>query len=262
MIFSRAMKFLSYNLFSRHGKGHGIHSPFVFNLVSKVFRNKIDPGVVLTIESIRKRNISDVRTLNVLDLGAGSAKMKTSSRKVSDIARYTSVPCKYGVLLAGMAAEFGKPGIVEFGTSLGISTMYMASGCPEAVVYTMEGCPEISQLALENFTSAGLDNIRLLEGSFDDMLPGVKGMGIKPGLVFIDGNHRMEPVMSYFSTMAEISNSSTVIVIDDIHSSAEMEKAWEEIKEDGKVTFTVDIFRMGLIFFREGMDHIDYIIRY
>jgi predicted O-methyltransferase YrrM len=262
MIFSRALKFLSYQMLSRHGKGHGIHSPFVFNLVSKVFRNKIDPGVVLTIESIRKRNISNKRTINVLDLGAGSAKMKTNSRKVSEIARYTSVPCKYGVLLANMAAVFGKPDIIEFGTSLGISTMYMAAACPEAVVYTMEGCPEVSQLATENFTSAGLGNIRLLEGSFDDMLPGLRSMGITPGLVFIDGNHRIEPVTKYFSMMSEISNSSTVIVVDDIHSSDEMEKAWEEIKTHENVTFTVDIFRMGLIFFREGMDHIDYIIRY
>jgi predicted O-methyltransferase YrrM len=262
MIFSRALKFLRYHLFSGHGKGHGIHSPFVFNLVSKVFRNKIDPHVVFTIESIRKKSISDSRIISVLDLGAGSAKMKTSSKKVSDIAGYSAVPRKYGVLLANMAAEFGKPDIVEFGTSLGISTMYLASGCPEAVVYTMEGCPETAQLAQENFIAAGLENIRLLKGSFDDLLPDIKSRGIPPGLIFIDGNHKTEPVMRYFSEMAEISSSSTVIIIDDIHNTAEMERAWGEIKKHGNVTFTVDLFRMGLVFFRGGMNHIDYIIRY
>jgi len=162
-----ALKLINYLLFSRHGKGHGIHSPFVFNLISDVFRNKIDPAIVLTIENIRKKNLSDKRTIDVLDLGAGSSRMKTNTRRVSEIARYSSVPPKYGILLSNMAAEFGKPVVVEFGTSIGISTMYLAAGCPETLVYTMEGCPETAGIAQKNFSEAGLSNIKLLQGSFD-----------------------------------------------------------------------------------------------
>jgi len=262
MNFSRALKFLNYHLFSRHRKGYGIHSPFIFTLISKIFRNKIDPDVVLTVESIRKKNLSDTRTINVLDLGAGSSKMKNKTRSVSEIARYSSVPRKYGALLASMAAEFGKPAIVEFGTSLGMSAMYMASGCPEAVVYTMEGCPETARIAMENLNEVGLKNIKLMNGPFEVLLPELKKMNFRPGLVFIDGNHREEPLMKYFNAMADISVSDTVVVIDDIHSSEEMENAWGKIKQHEDVTFTVDIFRMGMVFFREGMQHIDYTIRY
>jgi len=86
MIFFRTLKFLKYFLFSRHGKGHGIQSPFVFNLVSGVFRNKIDPDVVLLIERIRKKLICDKRTIKVLDLGSGSSVIKSDLRKISDIA--------------------------------------------------------------------------------------------------------------------------------------------------------------------------------
>ena len=75
------------------------------------------------------------------DLGSGSEKFKSNSRKVSDIARYSPVTPKYGRLLSNMAAEFGEPLIIEFGTSLGISTMYMAASCSDTTVYTMEGCP-------------------------------------------------------------------------------------------------------------------------
>jgi predicted O-methyltransferase YrrM len=257
-----ALKLINYLLFSHHGKGHGIHSPFVFNLISDVFRNKIDPAIVLTIENIRKKNLCDNRNIIVLDLGAGSSRMKTNSRRVSEIARYSTVPAKYGILLSNMAAEFGKPAVIEFGTSMGISTMYLASGCPEAVVYTMEGCPETATIARENFKEAGLSNIKLLQGSFDDLLPGIRGKNINPGLVFIDGNHREEPLVKYFSKMAEISDDKTVIIVDDIHTSSEMERAWERIKKHNNVSFTVDIFRMGMVFFRKGMNHSDYIIRY
>ncbi|MDQ1332342.1 MAG: hypothetical protein QG576_376 [Bacteroidota bacterium] len=262
MFFFRALKYLIYILTARHKKGHGINSPFVFDMVLRIFRNKTNPETVLLIERIRKKNKSDKRTITVLDLGAGSVKMQKSLRKVSDIARISAVPEKYGVLLSRLAAEFGKPDIVEFGTSLGFSTMYLAAGSPGSVIYTMEGCPATSEIAKENFREAGINNINILTGSFQDLIPELRKKTVNPGLIFIDGNHRKDPLNDYFRQMAGMAGKSTLIVIDDIHHSKEMEEAWTEIKRHEKVTFTVDIFRMGLVFFREGMNHLNYVIRY
>jgi predicted O-methyltransferase YrrM len=253
------LKYLHYLIFSQSRKGHGIHSPFVFHLVSDIFRNKTDRDVVIMIEKIRKKNLSDKRTIPVKDLGAGSATMKSSLRNISDIARHSAVPAKYGKLLMNLAAEFGGEGIVEFGTSLGISALYMAKGCPGTLVYTMEGCLATSKLAVENFSIAGAENIILLTGSFDDLITGLK---VEPGMVFIDGDHRKESVVRYFRKMSELSDGDTVIVIDDIHLSKEMEEAWSEIKRSENVSFTVDIFRMGIVFFRKGINRCDYVIRY
>ena len=206
--------------------------------------------------------ITDRRIIEVTDFGTGSDMGKRNFRRVSAIARYSSVPKKYGNLLAGLSSEFGKSSVIEFGTSLGISTMYMAAANPETIVYTMEGCPAISEIAKDNFAEAGLNNIKLLTGSFDKVLGELEGEKIKAGLAFIDGNHRKEPTVEYFNRMVELSDGNTVIVIDDINYSPEMGEAWTEIKKNEKVSFTVDIFRMGLVFFREGMTRFDYIIRY
>jgi predicted O-methyltransferase YrrM len=257
-----SLRYIQYSLFSRHRKGHGIHSPFVFSLVSEVFRNKIDPDIVCSIEKIRKKLISDPRSIEVNDLGAGSAKMKTNIRKVSDIARYSAVPRKYGIFVSNMARAFGEPLIVEFGTSIGISTMYMASASGDTPVYTMEGCSATSSIAEENFREAGLTKIKLMNGPFEDLLSGIKSEKISPGLVFIDGNHRREPVINYFNQVAEMAESKTVVIIDDINSSREMAEAWSVIKDHGNVTFTIDIFRMGIAFFRKGMPRFHYVIRY
>jgi hypothetical protein len=62
--------------------------------------------------------------------------------------------------------------------------------------------------------------------------------------------------------MASVSDSKTVIIIDDIYSSTGMKEAWNEIKKFEMVTVTIDIYRMGIVFFREGMKRNDYIIRY
>jgi predicted O-methyltransferase YrrM len=262
MTLFRASKYLKYILLSRHRRGHGIHSPFVFDLVTRVFRNKIDPDIVFSIEKVRKRMISDQRWIIVKDLGAGSVKLKTNLRKVSDIARYSPVSQKYGVLLSNMSAEFGEPLIIELGTSLGISTLYMAASSKGTILNTVEGCPETSGIALENFRKSGYDNIEVHTGSFDEVLPVIISRNIKPGLVFIDGDHRKNPVINYFNQIAEISDNKTVIIIDDIHSSKEMEEAWIEIKRFEKVSVTVDIFRMGIVFFREAINHNNYTIRY
>jgi predicted O-methyltransferase YrrM len=262
MIFSRAIKYLNYILLSRHRKGHGIHSPFVFDLVSRVFRNKIDPAVIFNIELVRKKLISDKRRIMVRDLGSRSELLKTNLRKISKIARFSPVPGKYGALLSNMAAEFGKPLIIELGTSIGISTMYMAASCPDTTVCTIEGCPGTAAIAKQNFIEAGLNNIKVLEGPFDEFLPGFSTAGVKPGLVFIDGNHRKAPVIKYFNMIAELADTKTVIIIDDINYSKEMANAWDEIKRHKKVSVSIDIFRMGILFFREGINHNDYIIRY
>lgn len=254
---------LKYYLFSKQRKGYGIHSPFIFDLVSRVFRNKINPDIVLKVESIRKKNISDKREISFKDLGAGSKIMKSGRRrKISDITKYSSVPARFGILLSRLAAEFGGGVIIELGTSVGISTMYLAAGSPGSFVYTMEADEVLCNIARGNFEEAGIKNVKAMEGSFDDLLPRFADEGITPGLVFIDGNHRKEAVLNYVGKMIEIADDRTVIVLDDIYYSKDMVSAWDQVKGNPSVSATVDIGRMGIIFLRKGLMRFNYKIRY
>ena len=262
VIFFRIVMYLKYITMSQNRKGHGIHSPFVFDLVSRVFGNKTDVSVVCNIERARKELKNDKRSIDVNDLGSGSDAGTHKRKKVADIARHSAVPERYGVLLANMAASFGSPLVIEFGTSFGISTMYLASAAGETPVLTMEGCRETAEIAAGNFKNGGYGNIRLSVGSFEDSLPEILDMGIIPGLIFIDGNHRKDAVLDYFEKLVEISGNDTVIILDDINYSREMAEAWKMIRLHEKVTITVDIFRMGIVFFRKGAGKAGYMIRY
>jgi predicted O-methyltransferase YrrM len=262
LIFFRVTRYLKYVIVSQNRKGYGIHSPFVFDLITRVFRNKTDHFVVCSIEKVRQRLLRDRRIIEVSDLGAGSEKLRNKLKKVSDIARYSAVPQKYGKLLANMAAEFSWPLVIEFGTSLGISTMYIAASVGDVPVISMEGCPAIAEIADKNFTEAGLKNIRLFRGTFEEGLAEIIKPGIRAGLVFIDGNHRRKAVLEYFGKIAEISENNTVVIIDDINYSVEMAEAWNKIRQHEKVTFTIDVFRMGIVFFRKGIGRKDYAIWY
>ena len=173
-----------------------------------------------------------------------------------------SVPKKYGILLMNMASEFGKRSVIELGTSLGISTMYLSAGAPEATIYTIEGSEEVAKVAKKSFAELGFDNIHQYVGDFGDLLDEVLSDAGTPSMVFVDGNHRKRPTIDYFNRIVEKSSTDTVIVFDDIYYSEEMFDAWNEIKGDSRVTLSVDIYRMGLLFLKNGLYKSDYVIRY
>lgn len=254
--------FLKYSLFSGHSRGHGIHSPLIFDIVTRVLRNKIDPVVVFKAEELRKKMLGDQRTIDTHDYGAGHAGKKGGSRKVSEIARYSAIPAKYGELLARLAGEYGENGVLELGTSLGISTLYMALGNPDTAVKTIEGCPESAAIAKQNFAVAGAENVNLINSKFRPALEELKMTGFRPGLVFIDGDHQKESLLGNFREICSMTDDSALIAIDDIYLSSGMHEAWISIKDDRRVSATLDIFRLGLVLLRGNVARQHYMIRY
>jgi len=260
--FELIYRYCCYVLFSGHRKGHGIHSPFVFELVTKVFNDKEYHDAFTGIEDIRKELLRSDKIIKVKDLGAGSKITGSINRKIKDIVRYSSVKEKYGKLLFHLVSYF-MPGIIlELGTSLGISTLYMALANSNAKVLTIEGCPETAAVAKDNFDKAGAGNIELLEGEFDEVLADISRKDIRPDFVFIDGNHRKDATLRYFEHIIKNCGNDTVFVFDDIHWSSGMEEAWNKIKAHREVTVTIDIFFMGIIFLKKELSKEDFVIKY
>jgi predicted O-methyltransferase YrrM len=262
LIFFRMAGYLRFLAASRGLKGHGIHSPFVYDLVTRVMADKNTPAGAGTIEMIRRDLKRDRRVIEPADLKRENRSSGERQRRVSEIARVSPVPEKYGLLLHNLAAEFGGDLILEFGTSLGISTMYMSLAAPDVPLFTMEGSDQAADVAEENFRNAGMGNIRVFRGLFRETLPLIIDMGVVPGMVFIDGDHRKEALLSYFDAVAGIAGNDTLVVVDDINYSGEMADAWKEIMRHEKVTLAIDLYRMGLVFFRKGMAGSRYVIRY
>jgi len=258
----QASRAIGYYLTSGHKRGHGIHSPFIFNTVTGVIQNKTAPEIVNKVEKIRSELKKDKRVIQLSDLGAGSLKGKNNFRRISDIVRYSSVSRKYGALLSRFASSVNGRPIIELGTSLGISTLYLARGAPGSVVHTVEGCKNLSEIAGETFSRANTKNVRQYQGSFDEQLakliPKISG----PGLIFIDGDHRKESLLRYHSVLFGNAGKDTIIIIDDIHLTPGMESGWKEIKNSSEVSVSIDLLRMGILFFIENIAKQDITIRY
>lgn len=195
--------------------------------------------------------LKDETVIPITDFGAGSRLNLSQERKVSAIAKSSLKPKKYSQLLFRMVNYFQPSFVLELGTSLGITSSYLASGNNNAKVITMEGSPHVAAIARKNFEWLQLKNISVIEGNFDETLPKLISSTQTADFVFIDGNHRKEPTIRYFEQLLPKISNNSIFIFDDIHWSKEMEEAWETIKQHNAVTLSIDLFFIGIIFFRK-----------
>ncbi len=248
-----AQKYLHYYITAANGKGHGIHSPFVYNFVRNVLNDRTQYPAYKQVENLRSLLLRDKTIIEVEDMGAGSVKSNSNRRSVATIARSAGKRKKSAQLLFRIVRRYGALNIVELGTSLGISTSYMSLANIHARVITCEGSKEVARLAKRNFEALHLQQVQVVQGNFDDTLKNVLTQLPQVDLAFIDGNHRREPTLRYFNEIINKTHSASIIILDDIHWSEDMEEAWAKIKEHPSVRLTIDLFFFGLVFFNEDI---------
>ena len=232
---------------------HSLHSPFLFDFYTNVLKKEFSHPDLDALKSIKRNLEDDHRTINVTDFGSGSTKMKTSSRKISDVARITTTPEKYSQLYSRIIRHYNCTNILELGTSVGINTIYLARAHELASVTTIEGSQEIALIAKRLFEESKVKNIQLIEGSIDHVLPAFLASVEKIDFVFIDANHRFEPTVAYVDLILKKIHANSILVLDDIHYSREMERAWLVLQGHERVHTTVDLYRCGLVFFNPSL---------
>jgi predicted O-methyltransferase YrrM len=261
--FQLAKKYIRYWLTAANGKGHGVHSPFVFDFIKFVLRDKKDYYCYGPIEQLRQQLLQNSDVIEVEDFGAGSTVIKSNRRVVKAMAASSLKPKKFAQLLFRIVNKYQPQTIVELGTSFGITTSYLASGNNKALVYTCEGAASIAHIAQQNFSALGLNNIILLQGDFAKTLPVLLDSLQQIDLAFVDGNHRKAPTLNYFEQLLPKTTAQSILIFDDIHWSAEMEEAWAAIKAHPAVTLTIDLFFIGLVFVNEDFKvKQDFVVRF
>ncbi len=249
--FQLTKKYLHYYLTAENSKGHGVHSPFVFEFIKFVLNDKKKYEIYSTIEKQRQVLLNNKAEIDVEDFGAGSTVIKTKQRVVKDIAASSLKPKKYSQLLFRMIQFYNKKNVLELGTSFGITTSYIAFADSNPVVTSMEGSQSIAYIAQQNFDALQLNNIKIIRGDFEKTLSPFLDNADTIDFAFLDGNHRKIPTLQYFKQILQKSNDDTIFIFDDIHWSKEMEEAWEEIKAHESVTSSIDLFFIGIVFLKK-----------
>lgn len=247
-----ALKYINWYRQASNGRGHGMHSPFVFEFITRVLNDDAEYPVYAEVEALRRRLKKDKTALLIEDHGAGSAISQEKTRTVASLARHAAKPARLAQLLYRIAKYYGHTRMVELGTSLGLSAAYLSKAGPDVKLITVEGAPAVAERARLHFEELKRNNITLVVGTFEKAIPGILEQMPQTDLLFVDGNHRKEPTLDYFRQFLPHMTESGIMVFDDIHWSREMEEAWEIIRLHPAVTATIDLFFIGLVFFRTG----------
>ncbi len=244
-------KYIQYYWQANNSRGHGMHSPFVFNFITKVLNDTTEYSDYKKVEALRQQLLQNNTVIEVQDFGAGSVTTKSNQRKISAIAKHAAKPKKFGQLLYRMVQQYKPNTILELGTSLGITSSYLAWGNPQAKLITLEGAPSIANTAQQNFTQLQLQNIQQVVGPFEGTLDKTLAQNPTIDFAFLDGNHRYEPTVNYFNQLLPHIHNDTILIFDDIHWSLEMEQAWQEIMAHESVQCSIDLFFIGIVLFRK-----------
>lgn len=249
-------------LLTAKSKGYGIHSPFLYKLSTAVFNDKRSFYEFEQIRKVRSLYSSNQEVLKPEEFGAGSGVLKKKEKTVSGIARIASTRPKYGELLFRLVRFFQPEHIVEFGTSLGIGTLYMAMAAPGARLFTIEGSKELAEKSEAMLRQQGMKNVQVIHGDFKKIIENSDVMREKTDFVYFDGGHTKEMTLYLFEKMVQLSGSSAIFVFDDIRWSSGMEEAWKKITGDPRVSLSLDLFQIGIVFFRKEIAKQHLLIKY
>jgi predicted O-methyltransferase YrrM len=204
--------------------------------------------------------LNDSRKIVKQEYGTGNNNGKEIS--ISTIAKSALKSSKEAQFLFKLTNYLNCKNILEIGTSLGLTTAYLAAANTNSKVVTIEGCENTLTVAKENLKKLHIKNCITLQGDFKAVLTEALNNFKQVDFVFFDGNHQYEPTMKYFQQCLLKSHNETVFVFDDIYWSQGMTKAWEEIKNHEAVHVSIDLFKLGLVFFRKQQVKQHFILRF
>jgi predicted O-methyltransferase YrrM len=226
---------------------------------NQVLKNDAPPPALIEKARINLYNNKDL--LNTNDFGAGT-RLRRKNQTVGEMARTVSISAHHGALLFRMARHYKPRKMIELGTAMGISTLYLAAGNPEADIITVEGNPQLASLAMENFRNHGSDKIQLVNKLFDEVIDQLAAEADTGTLVYIDGNHTCEATLSYYQAFTANKTKEMILIFDDINWSAGMMDAWNYIRDNLSQGIIIDLFHLGIVFYGKGFEKQEYRVRY
>ncbi|ARV10724.1 methyltransferase [Winogradskyella sp. PC-19] len=228
---------------------HGVHSPFMYDFVTKCLYDKKKYDTYLDLKAYRNGLLNSEKSLEITDFGAGSKLLDANKRKVSKMVNISSSSFKDTKLLYRISQYFKFKNTLELGTSLGVGTQALALGNPSNQITTIEGCPNTFRFSEGKFKKLHLSNIICINSDFESAINKLEAEHFD--CIFFDGHHKKDATLEYFNLLLTKAHNDSVFIFDDIYWSKDMTQAWELIISNSKVTASIDCYNFGFIFFRK-----------
>lgn len=206
---------------------HDIHSPFVFEFV---------------IEVLKKKNSLTINT-------------ELQEHPLNHISSLTK---KNGSLVYRIIEKYNCQNILELSHFAGSNSLYLGIRNQQKKLISIGNKNMISHQS----TLLNIKNHDVIIGKINDLLiPTLKELKLID-LAFIDGNHSTESTLNIFNQCLEFCHKDSIIIFDKISHSKEKIATWQQICKHKKVTLSINLFSLGIVFFRDGRQKEHYSIRF
>ncbi|MBS1650394.1 MAG: class I SAM-dependent methyltransferase [Bacteroidetes bacterium] len=245
-----SIKYFIIHLIKSNRRGHNIHSPFAYKLCEEVFYNHHSFSDFEPLKQIRKKLTQTATSITIQGFGAGSNTLASNLRTISSIAKHGVSSIKQAEILYRLINYFNVKRILELGTSIGLTTLYLSRANIKAHVTSIEAEKTLHNFAKDLAQKHNCNNITFINQTFEDAI--FNNEQVAPyDFIYVDGNHTYSATTQYFEFFLKSITPNTIIIFDDIYWSSQMTKAWNEIKSHSKVKLSIDAYWFGLVFFKE-----------
>ena len=211
-IFKQTYYYLKYRI--RANTLHGTHSPYVYQFLEQILYQNVSSESLNKIELRRADLLKDQRQIEITDLGAGSHQNNNRIKSIQGIAKSALKQARFAALYYRIIKSNNPAHIIELGTSLGITSSYMAMASTQKV-YTLEGCPNTLSIAKETFEILQINNVETVAGNFDDTLPTLLEKLNQVDFIYFDGNHTKSATLHYFNLSLSKANENSLFLFDE-----------------------------------------------
>lgn len=224
-----------------------IHSPFVFEFATQVLEDDRYFYDFEVIEDLRDELLSDSTMIAVHD----SKRALPQKQKIKTLTKALEISALQGQFLFRLTHHYQPKVILDIGTGFGIKTLYQATASYQHQVITLEENPALSKVAQQNFQRFSRVKIKTIIGGFEEKLPSLLPKLNTIDCVFLDMSC-CSPI-SLFEICLPFIHNDTIFVLNHIHASPTMNQIWQTLQQHTAVTFSIDVFQLGLLFFRKEM---------
>lgn len=235
---------------------HGLHSPFVYEFATQVLRGPAS-SLGASFEAFRRVLLKEEIPMLIADYGAGYDGDGREQRTVplSAVAKGSARRRRTGEVLHRICRHYQPKVCLELGTNLGLSTLYQLSALEDSRFMTVEGSQSLANMATKFFLRFKLQP-ELVVTTFDEYLSRPE-LPQRLDYVFLDGHHTYADTLRYVRALEPRFGPGSILVLDDIHWSPEMGRAWDEICQWPTAVVTIDLFQLGVVFWhrKQAKEH-------
>ena len=178
---------------------HGVHSPFVFDLITSCFyktKSKNDLTIFLNYKKELSKNnsLSEISNFNFM-----SRFLLSHKRKRSRIFKDSEISNKRARLLIHLIQYLKPKNILEIGTGFGINTVVLSSAQRNSKITTLDENEQTVNVIKEMFKKNTFKHVKFLTGNFDITLPQVFNNNIYD-FIYFKGSCENKTTLNYFES--------------------------------------------------------------